>query len=187
MLAYESGTPMGLEEFLALEPADFGLDKLDCELVDGMLVVNPSAAGPHQFAISALTIMLGSACPSHLAVLGELDWVLWREPLPTVRKADLIVVTRQQSRLVRLTEPPLLAIEVVSPQSSVERDLVNKKHEYATAGCPNYWVVFADRPELIRHRIEDDRYVEVARHRGNRKVRITDPFLATIDLARIVA
>jgi len=45
-----------------------------------------------------------------------------------------MVVTDQQARQAWMDTPPLLAVEVVSRRSSVERDLVAKRREYANAG-----------------------------------------------------
>jgi Uma2 family endonuclease len=58
------------------------------------------------------------------------------------------VVTIEQARGPRLTEPPVLAVEVVSPTSR-ERDLVVKRQEYAASGLPWYWLVDLAAPEVV--------------------------------------
>jgi hypothetical protein len=45
--------------------------------------------------------------------------------------------------------------------------------------------LFPDTPELIRFRLDDEAYAETGRTRGRRRVRITEPFAVTIDLARV--
>ncbi len=61
------------------------------------------------------------------------------------RLADLCVATREQTQelsnksLVFQT-PPLLVVEVVSPES-VQRDYRYKRSEYAAAEIPEYWIV----------------------------------------------
>lgn len=185
MSTYAAGQPIGLDEYFAFDIPAVSPDHTRDELVDGILVVNPLPSGPHQSAAAALIAMLWNACPPELVVMGEMSWVLKTEPLPTVRAADINVVTIEQARANRLATPPALAIEIVSPDSSVERDLVTKRHEYAAAGCVNYWVVFPARPELIRFELVDSSYREVGRTSGRRRVRVTAPFPVTIDLSRL--
>ncbi|WP_287127961.1 Uma2 family endonuclease [Candidatus Cyanaurora vandensis] len=61
-----------------------------------------------------------------------------------VRLPDLCVFEEQLSMAKReaaiLTTPPLLAVEIVSPES-VRRDYRTKRSEYATFEIPEYWIV----------------------------------------------
>ena len=65
---------------------------------------------------------------------------LYREP-------DVVYVARSQ--LPSLQEQPTtaeLVIEVVSPGSeNRDRDYEQKRHDYATAGIPEYWIVDPER------------------------------------------
>lgn len=61
------------------------------------------------------------------------------------RLTDVYVVSRQQ--VVELLDesaitqtPPLLAVEIVSPES-INRDYRYKRSEYAALGIPEYWIV----------------------------------------------
>ena len=177
--------PVTLEEYWSLDLAGDDGAPLCTELVAGMVVVSPPPGGPHETARAELIVMLHRTLPVGYRVSGG-GWVVVNEHFPTVRIPDLVVVTDAQARQVRMTEPPLLAVEVVSRASSVERDLVTKRREYADAGCPHYWVVLPDRPELIRFRLVDGTSVEVGRTTGRRRVRVTEPYPVTIDLARLV-
>ena len=47
-------------------------------------------------------------------------------------------------------------------------------------------VLLPDRPELIRFRLQDGEYVESGRTAGRRRVRVSEPFPVTVDLARLV-
>ena len=114
-----------------------------------------------------------------------IDWVLWGDPRATVRQPDLAVVRTEQLRGLRLTEPPLLAVEVVSA-SSAERDLVAKRRDYARAGCPHYWIVVPERAEIVRLRLDGDAYVEAGRIRADDGPTLVDePFPVTVDTARL--
>ncbi|GBC84561.1 hypothetical protein HRbin11_00992 [bacterium HR11] len=52
---------------------------------------------------------------------------------------------------------PVLVVEVTSP-STRTIDLVEKARDYAQAGIPEYWVVDADRGEVVVHRLRGDAY-----------------------------
>jgi Uma2 family endonuclease len=177
--------PITLDEYLALDLLDEWGNPLPTELVEGVVIVGPPAGGPHQAAASDLVAMLIAAFPPGHRVLGSAGWIVDDAPLATFRVPDIMVVTDAQARETWMVAPPLLAVEVVSRRSSVERDLVAKRREYAEAGCPHYWALFADTPELIRFELDDGAYVEIGRTTGRRRVRITKPFAVTIDLARV--
>ena len=177
--------PITLDEYLALDLLDECGNPLSTELVEGVVVVSPPAGGPHQAAASELVAMLIAAFPPGHRVLGGAGWIVDDAPLATFRVPDIMVVIDAQARETWIVAPPLLAIEVVSRRSSVERDLVAKRREYAEAGCLHYWALFSDTPELIRFRLDEGVYVEAGRTTGRRRVRITEPFAVTIDLARV--
>ena len=169
--------PLTLDEFFAL-PYEL------IELVEGQPVLMNAAAGPHQVAATRLLVMLLAGCPAGYEVVSSpIDWVLWGDLRATVRQPDLVVARLDQLRGARLTEPPLLAVEIVS-DSSVERDLVAKRRDYALAGCPHYWLVLPDRTEVVRLQLEGDRYVEVGRIVGE-TVTIDDPYPITVDPRRL--
>ncbi len=176
--------PITLEAFYALELVDEWGNPRRAELVDGTVVVNPPPGGPHEAALFALAGQLYPALPDGFR-LGGGGWIVAAGDPATVRVPDLAVVTDEQAKEIRMTAPPLLAVEVVSSGSSVERDLVTKRHEYARAGCRHYWVLVPERPELIRFRLEGDAYVEVGRTVGRRRVRVGEPFALTLDLGRL--
>lgn len=184
--------PITYEEWLALPETHPPV-----EVVDGVLVVNPSANTRHAVIVSRLSYRLQDVCPPELVVLGvELDWVLDPGPPLRVRQADVVVITEEQTDLPRLHAPPVLAIEVLSPRG-FERDLVAKRGEYAAAGLRDYWVIDPDDPitivafelvdgELVEGELVDGELVEgqlvegqlVERHRatGDETLRAERPF-----------
>lgn len=84
------------------------------------------------------------------------DWVLWELPHLTVRQPDLVVVRSELAAHDRLPEPPLLAVEVISP-GSFERDAVTKRSEYARAGLDDYWIADPATGEVFMYqRVGDE-------------------------------
>jgi len=49
---------------------------------------------------------------------------------------------------IRVTEPPLLAIEIVSPKQPLS-DVIDKKEEYFTGGVAAFWLVVPQLQELV--------------------------------------
>jgi Putative restriction endonuclease len=147
--------PMSLDEF-------FARDEVLVELVEGQPVVSPAPAARHQQVLIRLIQLLLSACPDEFELLpAPIDWVLWSDPLPTVRQPDLLVARRDNDRGIRITEPPVLVIEIVF-ETSIERDLVAKRRDYATAGrstvgscsrrCQKWFVSASATPVTMRKR-----------------------------------
>lgn len=68
-----------------------------------------------------------------------------------------------------------LALEVVSPDKP-ERDLVDKRNEYARAHIPEYWIVNPETETITVLRLEGDAYVEAGQHtRGGKAVSVILP------------
>ncbi|WP_017316653.1 Uma2 family endonuclease [Mastigocladopsis repens] len=115
------------------------------ELVDGRLeLMNPPTI--QHFLIADF---LDSVLKEEIKRLG-LPWLCFRETGVRTgrnksRLTDLCVVTQEQARtLMNLSavfeSPPLLIVEVVSPES-VKRDYRYKRSEYAALEVPEYWIV----------------------------------------------
>ncbi len=178
-------------------PADtarpFTVDDLDAfpydgrryEIHDGALVVTPSPNLLHQLAITRLGVRLESArAEGMLVAVGPVDVVV----SPTrVFAPDLLVVSAGVDRRRKLTEMPLLVVEVRSPSTAIF-DVNVKRQVYAEAGIPSYWIVDPDRPSVTVYELRGDDYAEVARGEGDRVVEITTPFPVTLvpaDLVRV--
>ena len=135
------------EEWVQL-PED---ERLEIEVVEGVLVVSPRGSAFHQNAVHRLEQGLRSALPDHLWPLAEVDVVLATEPL-TVRIPDVIVA----DTAVVGDNPPRfagsevhLAVEVLSAGTR-RVDRVMKLAEYAEAGIAQYWIVDLDPPITLR-------------------------------------
>ncbi|NEO31869.1 MAG: Uma2 family endonuclease [Symploca sp. SIO3C6] len=115
------------------------------ELVDGRLeLVNPPT-----FRHLLITKYLERSLDQEISRL-QLPWLCFREAgirtgWRKSRLADVYVVTAEQVRefldqSAVCQTPPLLAVEVVSPES-VKRDYRYKRSEYAALEIPEYWIV----------------------------------------------
>ncbi|HSM81335.1 MAG TPA: Uma2 family endonuclease [Nodosilinea sp.] len=115
------------------------------ELVDGVLV----AMTPPTFRHMLIAKFIEQRLDAEIARLG-LGWFCFQEAgvRTGVRKSrltDVYVLTPEQvsglmNRAAIAETPPLLAVEVVSPDS-ITRDYRYKRTEYAALEIPEYWIV----------------------------------------------
>lgn len=135
--------PISFEEFL-----DWCDEDTRAEWVKGRVVLLSPASGPHQRIGSFLEVLLHLYVQRH--GLGE----IWRAPfrmklasVPSAREPDLLFLADRRSMFVERTYvdgPADLAIEIISPES-VERDRVEKFHEYEAVGIREYWLIDPER------------------------------------------
>ncbi|HLO86638.1 MAG TPA: Uma2 family endonuclease [Nostocaceae cyanobacterium] len=115
------------------------------ELIDGRLeLMNPPTI-EHFLIVDYLDISLRTEIKRL-----NLPWLSFRETGVRTgrnksRLTDLCIVTREQAiELQKVSavfqSPPLLIIEVVSPES-IKRDYRFKRSEYAALEVPEYWIV----------------------------------------------
>jgi Uma2 family endonuclease len=134
------------------------------ELVDGKLeLMNPPTI--EHFLITKWLEKLLDAEIQRL----NLPWLCFRETGVRTgrnksRLTDLSVVTLEQARELKqvsvvFQSPPLLIIEVVSPES-VKRDYRYKRSEYAALGVPEYWIVDAIINKISVLLLEEGLYEE---------------------------
>lgn len=149
-----------------------------CDVVDGQPVVSPPPGLSHQRAVSRLLRMVIDACPDDHEVLpSPIDWLIWERPSLQVRQPDIVVVRRGLTTSA-LTEPPLLAIEILSP-SSFERDTVTKRREYAQAGLPHYWIIDPDTPQVAIYRLQSAALDMASHATGETPIQVAEPFTMT--------
>ena len=156
------------------------------ELIDGMLIVSPAPAMPHQRVATVTALLLEEACPDDLVVFGTPVNV--RFSLRSALEPDVVVARVEDSRGVRLEQTPLLVAEVLSPDS-VLRDLNLKKAAYERFGIPSYWVIDPDldRPSLRAFELDGGSYAEVGHVTGADAFRARKPFDVEIVPDRLVA
>lgn len=139
-----------IAEYAAL-PED---DQHRWELQEGIVVMSPSPAPRHMRASGRLLLQLEPQLPASLYLLHDIDIDLELVPADepgSSRRPDLVVVDRtaydrvdRDGGLLRASEVRL-AVEIISPGSK-RKDTVVKRHEYADAGIPYYWIVDLDPP-----------------------------------------
>ncbi|MBE9142895.1 Uma2 family endonuclease [Planktothrix mougeotii LEGE 06226] len=120
---------------------------LKYELFNGELIQMTPASGWHSDIIDFIQEQL----KTEIRRL-NLDWVVRpgtvgvRTGIRKSRIPDILVMTETQRQLLRtlpsaiLEEPPLLAIEIVSPNNP-EDDYRYKRSEYAALGISEYWII----------------------------------------------
>ena len=130
------------------------------EFTDGYLEVLPMPTDAHQ------TILL-FLYECFIAFLRPLGGKVLVAPLrlkireDKFREPDIVVMCsaddeRRQNRFWLGAD---VAIEVVSPDKP-ERDLVEKRRDYAEAQIPEYWIVNSQSETITVLRLEDSAYVE---------------------------
>jgi Uma2 family endonuclease len=184
------------------EGRPFTVDDLDSlpddgnryELLDGVLVVSPAPRWAHQEVLGALTALLRAARLADLRVV--LAPFAWRPSERTALQPDILVARYDDLVAVpdsaHLVEPPLLAVEVLSPTTR-RIDRLSKLSAYEDAGVPSYWLVEPDpdHPSVTVMELADGRYAKVAYVVGDGALGDADwtaerPFPVTVRLADLV-
>ncbi len=158
------------------------------EIVNGELRLSPRPAGPHTAAASALGEELGP--PFKRGRGGPGGWIILDEP--ELHLADDIVVPDlagwRRSTMDRVPDAPYFTLrpdwicEVLSP--STERlDRAEKLDIYARAGVAHAWLVNPSLRTLEVLRLSGDKWLTLAVHQGEARIR-AEPFDAIeLDLA----
>ncbi|MDH6135425.1 Uma2 family endonuclease [Kitasatospora sp. MAA4] len=155
------------------------------EIVDGMIVVSPSASKRHNRLARILANALDAAAGTEWNADTDFDVRLQDVPLNN-RRPD-VVVYRADTIDVTPTRPEhvLLVVEVVSPGSETT-DRIVKVEQYARAGIPFYWRIeqSATRVPLVYTYVldpADNTYRDGPMFTGT--VKAVVPFPAEIDLS----
>lgn len=178
--------PLTVAEYLAIGEVEPGYS----ELAEGRLELSPSPVFDHGGAAFELGVQLRSQLPAELRIILDMDVDLQLAPPDapgTVRRPDLIVVQRAAQQRIRseggLTRASdlVVAVEIIS-RSSRRQDNIAKRHEYADAGIPYYWIVDLDAPvSLIAcHLAGEFGYMDPGAATG--VFRTAEPFPVEIDL-----
>ena len=173
-----------LDEFEEL-PED---DSRRYELQEGVLHVTPKAASLHQRVIKRLTDVLDRQLPADWEAVPDVEVVLEHQWPPTLRIPDVViaptgVIDENPNRLT--AQDVAVAIEVVSPGSH-RTDRLVKRHEYAKAGIPGYWVLEIDSTvTLSAGRLVDSAYD--SHFEGGGEFKAASPFALTIDLPSLAS
>ncbi len=152
-----------LEEYLERAP-----ENAFWEFARGEVIVHSPVRAEHQELVYFLTWILGGFCerrrcgrvyngPAAVQILPDV-----------VREPDIFVVRpedRERVKGVPVQVRPILVVEVVSP-STRSLDLVEKAHDYALAGIPEYWAVDREHRAFHFFTLYGERYREEVLHQG---------------------
>jgi Uma2 family endonuclease len=165
MVATKVRQPKTYEDYLATPD-----DGQRYELIDGEIVVSPSASKRHQIISMRLsswlffhtdTNALGQVLAAPMDVRLDRDLVVQPDILfiragsPADDPAEL-----------RVAGPPNLAVEILSPSTAV-RDLNRKREIYEQYGVEEYWIIDPDRKTVTAYELGDSGYTLI-RQRGGR-------------------
>ena len=173
--------PWTEQDYLAL-PAD----RQRIELLEGSLLVSPSASNRHQRLSSQLWFALAVAAPPSLEVLEAINV---RVAPGTILIPDLTVVsTPGTDRTVTEPDDVVLVVEITSPGNAIV-DRALKPQLYAQASIPHYLRIDQgeDGPGAVLYQLKRDSYLEVARADPGRLLVLTEPIAVTLDLAALSA
>lgn len=177
---FEHSGPWTEEDFLAL-PVNRRV-----ELLDGALLMSPSARVRHQRLSFRLAAALDAAVPVGLEVLEAINV---RVGPGKILIPDLAVVsTPGLDMAVCEAADVVLIVEITSPGNALA-DRAVKPQLYAQAGIPHYLRVELRPagPCAAVCQLERDRYVEVKRVDPGRPLVLTEPIAVTLDLAALAA
>ncbi len=157
------------EEYLAY---DDGTDNR-YELIDGTLEL----MNPPTFRHLLISKFIEQNFDQQIKLL-NLPWMCFREAgirtgWRKSRLSDVYVVTSEQvteflDESAVCQSPPLLVVEVVSPES-VKRDYRYKRSEYAARGITEYWIVDPIESKVTVLLLEEGLY-EDTQFTGNQKI-----------------
>lgn len=161
-------------------------DGLRYELIDGSIIVSPSATLGHNVIARWIAHILEEAS-------SDPEWIVSTDQSTTVDdrnepRPDLVVArTRNIARSPFPIGDTLLVGEVVSPNSAL-RDTETKRALYARAGVPAYWIVVTDdvkgQVSLAELRL-DGREYRYATHYTADVFQTDHPWPVTVDLPRL--
>ena len=112
------------------------------ELIDGSLIVSPAATFGHNIIARWIAEELEDSRPTE-------EWIIGTDQSASIDdnnepRPDIVVahVRNVDQTPFPISDSPLVC-EVVSPHSGV-RDTLIKRHLYAEAGVPAYWIIMPD-------------------------------------------
>lgn len=189
VMTAEAVAPAWMHELVTSEQYDSWSEEqcAGIEIVDGMIVVSPSASKRHNRIARLLAAALEAAAGDEWNADIDFDLRLWDVPLLN-RRPDVIVY-RADTIDITPTRPEhvLMVVEVVSPGSETT-DRIVKLDQYAKAGIQFYWRIeqaITGVPIVYTYVLDmaSAKYREAEVFTG--VVKTIAPFPVTIDLTKI--
>ena len=148
------------------------------EIADGRLLVTGKQPPAHHAAVIGLMVALKQACPPDLLV--AVGSITFRPTTHTTLRPDLLVCHRN----VPATQPPLLAVEVLSPATRTT-DVVLKRSLYERHHIPSYWLLDPTTQELTILELTPTGYTCQAVIQSEETFHATRPFPVTLSPAAL--
>lgn len=150
-----TGLSMTADQYLALRETPERY-----ELIDGVVVMSPSAAGDHNEVLVAIVAQLYAYASASRAarVFAETDI---RFADDKVYRPDISLYRRERlpGRVKHLSQLPDLIVEVLSPATAL-LDLNKKREDYERFGVGEYWIADPETGEVRAWRRTGDRFTE---------------------------
>ncbi|HEV7965438.1 MAG TPA: Uma2 family endonuclease [Actinoplanes sp.] len=143
------------------------------ELIDGILLLEPRPAPPHEAVAALLCARVGALCPPGHAMTHDVEVRFSDRRCFTPDVAVMLAGAGPRHATWLAPREVLIAIEIVAP-TSLLMDRITKPALYAAAGIPYYW------------RVETDGGIEVSTYRLDlveEVYRQTGEFRDTIDVS----
>lgn len=178
-----SVTTYQVEDWFTADDLDSMGDEERYELLDGELFVVPSPTMRHQRTVAELLFLLRTAMPAGLRVVAapmDVRFGPRRQVQP-----DLLVVPRALDDAVRVEQPPVLVVEILS-RGTRGRDQTTKRRVYEKEGVPSYWLVDPDVPALTALELNDGTYTRVSHIEGDASWTAQRPFPVTVSPATLL-
>lgn len=178
-----NGLRMSADEFFALPD-----DGYKYELLDGVVLMTPAPTPRHQRVALEITLQLGPFLRTHPIgeVLYETDVHLGEGPDggDLVYRPEIVFYRgdRISNMQDRLTGPPDLVIEVVSPLSR-SYDKTTKRNDYERCGVREYWIIDPELNEFTFLSNQDGSFVQIQPTGEAFKSHAVEGFV--LDLARV--
>jgi Uma2 family endonuclease len=157
-------------------------------LVDGSLLISPSAGGTHQAAMGRLAHQLHDAIHDRgTPGLEVVTRVVVRMGENTALIPDIVVFTPPIAD--DYFHPPAIVCAIeVRDAATARLDATIKPTVYATGGIPHFWLVDPERerPRILCHRLVDGSYELHTTLTGGTATTVTEPFEVTLDPASML-
>lgn len=143
--------------------------------------MSPAPTNKHCRAANRLSFHLNLLCNGEFEI-GEGPGVNLNSERTSHRIPDLAVFDCDIPEEKYFDIPPLLAVEIVSPESVFRDNHIKrqeiKRQEYAAFGIPSYWIInpLADKIGLLELRLFDGQYQVVTQVHGEEVFETELPF-----------
>jgi Uma2 family endonuclease len=179
LAASRHGEPWTVDDLASLPPDD----PMHYEIVDGSLVVSPPASAGHSMIAILLCRLIDRQIPDDMLV-GQDTGISIRAGSTYYQPDGLVAPKSAFARKFVDPTDVLLVFEVLS-RSNRAHDLVQKRHDYAVTGIPQYWIVDPDEQTITVLSLVDKVYVERAVLKPGDIWHTDEPLALTIDPTKV--